>query len=110
MPGYYVIKKGSTGMFHFVLKADNHEVILTSETYSSKQGAQVGIASCRLNSPHDSRYDKRVSSANQPYFVLKAGNGEIVGNSQMYASSAGRDAGIASCKVNGTTTRVIDEA
>lgn len=110
MPGYYVIKKGSTGQYHFNLKADNNEVILTSETYTTKQNAQTGIASCQVNSPFDARYDKRTSSASQPYFVLKAANGEIIGNSQMYSSTAARDNGIASCKTNGPTTRIIDES
>lgn len=108
MPGYYVIQKGPTGQFHFNLKADNHETILTSESYTSKQGAHTGIASCQLNSPYDSRYDKRTSVAMQPYFVLKAGNGEIIGKSQMYSSVTARDNGIASCKINGPTTVVKD--
>ncbi|GGC98016.1 YegP family protein [Undibacterium terreum] len=110
MAGYYVIKKGSSGMFHFVLKADNHEVILTSETYVSKQGAHTGIASCQVNSPYDSQYDKRNSTSSQPYFVLKAKNGEIIGTSQMYSSTSARDNGIASCKFNGPTTKIVDES
>jgi uncharacterized protein len=108
MPGYYVLMKNA-GQFHFNLKADNHEVILTSETYSTKQGAQTGIASCQANSPYDARYDKRTSVANQPYFVLKASNHEIIGKSQMYLSTAARDNGIASCKTNGPTTKIVDE-
>lgn len=51
--GYYVLKKGQPSLFdqkyHFVLKADNHEVIATSEMYSSKQAAQTGIASVQKN-------------------------------------------------------------
>ncbi|WP_139335793.1 YegP family protein [Janthinobacterium sp. TND4EL3] len=42
--------------------------------------------------------------------LLKAGNGEIIGSSQMCASSAGRDNGIASCKANGSTSKIVDEA
>lgn len=38
MPGYYVIHKNVSNLYHFVLKADNNEVILTSETYTSKGG------------------------------------------------------------------------
>jgi uncharacterized protein YegP (UPF0339 family) len=112
MPGYYVLNKNSAAQqqYHFVLKADNHETILTSESYSTKQGAHIGIASCQANSPNDSRYDKLTSRANQPYFVLKAGNHEIIGASQMYSSTAARDNGIASCKVNGPTTKVQDLA
>jgi uncharacterized protein YegP (UPF0339 family) len=109
MPGYYVLKKNAGGQFHFNLKADNHEVILTSETYTTKQGAQIGISSCQVNSPYDARYDKLTSVAGQPYFVLKAANHEIIGNSQMYSSTAARDNGIASCKTNGPTTKIVDE-
>lgn len=110
MPGYYVLQKNpvATQYYHFVLRADNHETILTSENYAAKQGAQNGIASCQTNSPYDSRYERRISVANQPYFVLKALNGQIIGTSQMYSSSIARDNGIASCKSNGPTTRIID--
>lgn len=108
MPGYYVLMK-SANQFYFNLKADNHEVILTSETYSTKQGAQTGISSCQANSPYDARYDKLTSVASQPYFVLKASNHEIIGKSQMYSSTAARDNGIASCKTNGPTTKIVDQ-
>ncbi|KAB8048665.1 DUF1508 domain-containing protein [Janthinobacterium rivuli] len=56
------------------------------------------------------RYVRLTSKADQPYFVLKAGNGEIIGNSQMYASSAGRSNRIAFCKTNGPTSKIVDEA
>lgn len=110
MPGYYVLQKNpvATQYYHFVLRADNHETILTSENYATKQGAQNGIASCQANSPYDSHYERRISAANQPYFVLKALNSQIIGTSQMYSSATARDNGIASCKSNGPTTRIID--
>ncbi|SFX18099.1 YegP family protein [Pantoea ananatis] len=51
--GYYVLKKGKPSLFdqkyYFVLKADNNEVIATSEMYSSKQAAETGIASVQKN-------------------------------------------------------------
>lgn len=108
MPGYYVIGKNASNLFHFVLKADNNEVILTSETYISKGGAESGIKSCQENSPSDSRYKKEVSRASQPYFNLTATNGQIIGTSQMYQSTSGRDNGITSCKVNGPTKVIKD--
>ena len=110
MPGYYVLQKNpaATQYYHFVLRADNHETILTSENYATKQGAQNGIASCQSNSPYDSRYERRTSIASQPYFVLKALNSQIIGTSQMYSSTTARDNGIASCKANGPTARIID--
>ena len=110
MPGYYVLQKNpaATQYYHFVLRAENHEIILTSENYAAKHGAQAGIASSQSNSPHDSRYERRVSTANQPYFVLRALNSQTIGVSEMYSSNTARDNGIASCKVNGPTTRIID--
>lgn len=110
MPGYYVINKNPLNQYHFVLKSDNHEIILTSETYTTRQGAQVGIASCQVNSPIDANYDRRYSTAFQPYFVLKALNHEIIGTSQMYSDSRARDVGIASCKLNGPTKNIVDRS
>jgi uncharacterized protein YegP (UPF0339 family) len=110
MPGYYVLQKNPAAKqhYHFVLKADNHETILTSENYSTKQGAHTGIASCQKNSPYDSSYERRKSVSDQPYFVLKAANHEVIGVSQMYGSTSARDSGIESCKKNGPTTDVRD--
>lgn len=110
MPGYYVLQKNPTATqhYHFVLRGDNHETILTSENYVTKQGAQGGIASCQSNSPYDSRYVRRTSIASEPYFVLTALNNQTIGTSEMYSSGTAREIGIASCKANGPTTRIVD--
>lgn len=108
MSGSYVLNKSASNQYHFVLKASNNEVILTSQVYGTKAAAQTGIQSCRVNSPIDARYEKLTSTANQPYFNLKAANYEIIGTSQMYSSTAARDNGIASVKTNGPTERVVD--
>lgn len=110
MPGYFVLNKVGTSQYHFVLKADNHETILSSEVYQSKTAAQGGIASVQSNSPFDARYEKKTSIKNEPFFVLKATNGQIIGVSQMYSSTSARDAGITSVKLNGSTTKVVDNA
>lgn len=108
MAAKYELKKTSNGEYLFNLKAGNGEIVLTSERYVSKSGAQGGIEAVRVNSPIDSRYDRRTSSAEQPYFVLKAGNGEIIGRSEMYSSTAARENGIQSVKSNGPTAPVTD--
>lgn len=63
----------------------------------------------KTNSPLDERYDRRTSSAGDPYFVLKAANGEIIGKSEMYSSDSARENGIDSIKANGPAARVDDE-
>lgn len=109
MSGYYQLKKTSLGQFMFNLKAGNHEVILTSESYVSKANAEGGIASVQVNSPINARYERKASTRQEPYFVLKAGNGEQIGRSEMYSSVAAMEIGISSVKTNGPTQVVKDE-
>jgi uncharacterized protein YegP (UPF0339 family) len=45
----FVIKQGSTGKYRFNLVAPNGQVIATSETYESKDGALNGIDSVKRN-------------------------------------------------------------
>ena len=108
MSGWYVLKR-SGEQFMFNLKAGNGEVILTSERYTATASAENGIASVQRNSPKDARYDRRTSSAGQPYFVLTAENNQVIGTSEMYSSVSNREAGIESVKRNGPTTDIRDE-
>ena len=95
----FQIYKDTKGDYRFRLYAKNGEIILhASEGYASKQGCQTGIASVKANAPYDARYDRRISSNSQYYFVLKGANGEIIGMSEMYYSTSGRDNGINAVK------------
>jgi uncharacterized protein YegP (UPF0339 family) len=51
MAAKFVLKKGSTGKFHFNLVATNGQVIATSESYESKASALKGIESVKRNAP-----------------------------------------------------------
>jgi uncharacterized protein YegP (UPF0339 family) len=106
----YEIKKTSNGKFMFNLKAANHEVILTSEVYEQKASAVGGIESVRANGPQDANFEMKKSSANQPYFVLKAANQQVIGNSEMYSSESAAKNGIDSVKKNCGSTEVKDLA
>lgn len=86
--------------WHFVLKAKNNEVILTSESYTSTHGTLIGIDSVKVNCLEDKCFERLVSKNNKDYFVLKAKNGEIIGVSETYESSAAMENGIASVKTN----------
>tara|TARA_R110002051_G_scaffold322792_1_gene414207 strand:- start:797 stop:1126 length:330 start_codon:yes stop_codon:yes gene_type:complete len=106
--GKFVITKRANGEFQFNLKADNGQVILTSEGYSSKSGCENGISSVKTNSKDDSKFDKKTSSNGKPYFNLKASNGQIIGTSEMYESISGRDNGIASVNSNAPSASTDD--
>ena len=108
MAGWFELSKSSNDQFRFVLKAGNGEVILTSELYTTRASAENGIASVRTNSPLDERYEKKTATNGKFYFNLKAGNHQVIGSSQLYASEASRDKGIASVKTNGASETVKD--
>ena len=108
MAGSYELSNSKDGKYRFVLKAGNAEIILTSEMYSTRAAAQNGIASVQMNSPDDARYERLEASDGRPYFNLKAVNHQVIGSSQMYASAASRDDGIASVKSNGPSTTIKD--
>lgn len=108
MLGKYVIEKAKDEKFYFNLKAANGQVILTSEMYTAKASAQNGIESIQKNSTVDDNYERNVAKSSQPYFLLKAMNQQIIGNSQMYSSTSAMEAGIASVKHNGPSTTVED--
>jgi len=98
----YQITKDTKGEFRFRLRSKNGEIILhSSEGYTTKQSCQNGIASVKTNSPIDNRYERKTASNEQPYFVLKAANGETLGISEMYNSVQARNNGIEAVKRDG---------
>lgn len=102
----YEIKTDKAGKFRFNLKAANGQVILSSEGYNEKAGVLGGIASVQKNGPDAANYEKKLSSSGQPYFSLKAGNGQLIGSSEMYSTEAARDNGIASVQKNSSSTEI----
>lgn len=48
-------------------------------------------------------------SAGRFHFNLKAANGEIIGRSEMYSSTAAMENGIASVKKNGPVAEIDDD-
>lgn len=107
--GKFVITKRANDEFQFSLKAGNGQVILSSEGYVTKASCTNGIESVQKNASDDNRFDRKTSTNGKFYFSLKAGNGQIIGSSQMYESEASRDNGIESVKTNAPEATVVDE-
>jgi uncharacterized protein YegP (UPF0339 family) len=110
MAAKYVISKTSNGKFHFVLKAANSEVILSSQTYADLAGAKNGIDSVKASAAADASFKRLKSSRDEPYFTLVAANGQVVGQSEMYSSERARDNGIDSVKRNAPVAGVDDRS
>lgn len=107
--GKFVISTRKNGEFQFNLKADNGQVILTSEGYSSRAGCDNGIESVIRNASEDGNYDRKKSTSGKDYFNLKATNGQVIGTSEMYESAAAMENGIASVKKNAPSASVEEE-
>lgn len=96
----FQVKTGKDNQFYFNLTAKNGQVILSSEGYTSKAGCENGIASVKKNAHEDKHFERKVSKNEKEYFELKAANGEVIGNSEMYNSTASMENGIQSVKTN----------
>jgi uncharacterized protein YegP (UPF0339 family) len=92
----------------FNLKVRNGQLILTSEIYESKGAAEGGIASVKANAADDNRYERKVSKKGEPYFVLKAANGQVIGMSEMYSGNTVVENGIASVKAKAPGAEIED--
>jgi len=104
----FEINKDKSGQFRFNLKATNGQVILTSESYTTKASCLNGVESVRTFSKLDANYERLTAKDGSPYFNLKASNGQVIGTSEMYSSTAARETGIASVQSNAPTASVVD--
>lgn len=109
MSAKFELKKAKDGQFYFNLLAANGQVILTSEMYKAKDSALNGIDSVKKNAQREGAFEIKTSSNDKHYFVLKAGNGQVVGQSQMYSSLAACKAGIESVQKNAPAASVDDQ-
>ena len=108
MAGKFELKLARDGQYHFNLLTGNDQVILQSELYLSKTSALNGIAAIKKNAYEDARYERLTSRSGKPYFLLKAGNHQVIGQSQQYESASARDNGIKSVKENAPDAQVVD--
>lgn len=104
----FEITTRKNGEFQFNLKASNGEVILTSEGYTTKAACLNGAESVKKNVVDEKRFEKMVAKNGKPYFTLKATNGQVIGQSQMYASERNRDNGIASVMKNAPAAEIVE--
>lgn len=108
MAGKFEIYEDKAGEYRFRLKAGNGEIILASEGYKQKASCENGIASVMKNAPEDARYERKETKSGKHMFNLKATNGQVIGTSESYESTSGRDNGIESVKKNAPDAKVVE--
>ena len=108
--GKFEINVDKGGKYRFNLKASNGQVILSSQGYTTKSACENGIESVKTNSQNDDLFERLEAKDGSPYFNLKASNGQVIGNSEMYSSSSGMENGISSVKTNAPDADVVDNS
>ncbi len=109
MAGTFEVKKGASGKVGFALKASNGRTILTGQQYAGKAGADKGVRSVRDNAADHAKFERKSAKDGRPYFVLKAANGQVIGQSQMYSSTRAMENGIASVRRHAAEADVDDQ-
>ena len=119
--GKFVIKTTNTGI-KFDLKANNGEVIATSEVYVAEANCRKGIASVMKNAPIAAIEDQTVEGfekqkhpkfevytdkAGEFRFRLKATNGQNICHSEGYKAMASCMNGIESVRKNAADSEIV---
>ena len=111
----FQILEASDGEWYFNVVAANHQIVGTSEMYSTKSNATRGASTVRAlanllgaqaqqqDAAKALRYEVFQGEDKKFYFHLRAGNGEIVLSSQGYTAKASAQNGVASVNTNGGT-------
>ena len=102
------LRQAADGQWYFNLTAENNQIILTSETYTTKTAALNGIESVRANGAVPERFERRQSKDGRDYFVLKAANHEIIGTSEMYSSAPAMENGVQAVMRVAGPARVVE--
>ncbi|WP_035567328.1 YegP family protein [Hymenobacter sp. IS2118] len=82
----------SCGQYWYHLRADNGEIVQSSEGYTTKASCQNGIQSVKANC-QPQRFES-FFNAGQYGFNHVAANGEIIGRSEKYTTAQSRDHGL----------------
>lgn len=119
--GKFVIKQVKTGLM-FNLKANNGQVIATSEVYNSDAACRNGIDSVRRNAPiapvenqtvegyqveKHPKFEVYQDKAGEFRFRLKATNGQIIAVGEGYKQLSGCLNGVESVKTNAPDAEIV---
>lgn len=119
--GKFEIKSSADGGYMFNLKANNGQVICTSQVYSSLDACKKGTDSIKrfcMSEIEDQtsaspdvkknpKYEVYLDKASEFRFRLKASNGEIIAASQGYNNKSSCMNGIESIQVNAPDAEVV---
>jgi uncharacterized protein len=96
-PGKIDLYQSSDAQWRFRVVAGNGRILLSSEAYVSKAGAENGIASVLENGVDPAQYQVNQTEAGKFNLRLRAGNYEIIAFTQSYSTKSNATRAIGSC-------------
>lgn len=90
------VEQGATEQFRFNVFAQNGEIVLSSESYTTAAAAWNGAYAVQDAASSSANFALKAAADGRYYFTLTALNGQVVGTSQMYATKEAATNGIAS--------------
>lgn len=92
-PVFQLFQSEKSGEYYYRLLSPGGQNILRSWGHNWKKSCLNGIKSVKKNSQDSERYDRK-EKGSRKWFNLKAGNGQVIGKSQLYESASGMENGI----------------
>ena len=106
----FVISKKTNGEFQFEFIDKNGNSILSSGMYTRKTMCINGIESLKRNSQDITKFNRKRSPNNEPFFNLKSFNGKIIAISKIYDDKMGRDNAIELVKSTALKAAIEDHS
>ena len=106
--GKWIIKKKSEEDFVWNLVANNGEIILASESYSTAAGAKAGLESIKENINQD-RFQIHSDKNDHFFFKLKNGANKLQAMGQVYSTKQSAKNSINSVKRFAETAEVVED-
>jgi uncharacterized protein YegP (UPF0339 family) len=99
--GYYQLIEGEDGTCMFTLRAGNHDTVLRSRVFWSREAALRGADALRQRALQPDAYVRKTLDDGRHWFEVLDEGGQMLARSAAYNSRSGLQAGLASVRRNG---------
>lgn len=91
----FFVFRGLDSKYYFHVRAVNGEIVLQSQSYTTRTSALNGAVSVNTNGGDATKYRVLPAADGQYYFTLKAANGAIIARSETYATKSNAQRAVA---------------
>jgi uncharacterized protein YegP (UPF0339 family) len=96
--------EGEDGTYMFTLRAGNHDTVLRSRMFWSRDGALHGVSTLRERALQPDAFVRKALDDGRHCFEVLDERGQMLARSAPYNSRSGLQAGLASVRRNGPST------